>query len=146
MGRLVLELFGVRDALTIRYSDAVCTALQLTNFYQDVSIDIQKNRIYISLDEIEKFGVSLNQFQLKENSPNLEKLLKYQVDRTKDLFTQGQNIVDRLPANLKKQIKMTILGGVKILDKIEYLNYKVINYRPKLSKIDYLKIFIKAMI
>ncbi|MBI5729620.1 MAG: squalene synthase HpnC, partial [Ignavibacteriales bacterium] len=107
VGRLVLEFFNIRDNESIRYSDAICTALQLTNFYQDVSVDTQKNRIYIPLDEIKKFGVELNQFELKQNNTNFEQLLKFQVDRTKDYFLIGRNLFLRLPGKLEKQIKAT---------------------------------------
>lgn len=146
VGRIVLEFFNVRDEESVRYSDAVCTALQLTNFYQDVSIDYQNNRLYIPLDEIEKFEVKLNQFELKENNANFKQLLKYQVERTKKLFGEGQKLIARLPKELKPQIRMTILGGEKILQKIEKLDYDVLNTRPKLSKLDYVKIFFKAIV
>ena len=146
VGRIVLEFFNIRDDDSKRYSDAICTALQLTNFYQDVSIDIKKDRIYIPIDEIERFGVKLNQFELKQNNTNFEQLLKFQVARTKDYFSIGKNLFSRLPGKLEKQIKATVLGGEKILEKIEMINYNVLNNRPKLSKIDYMKILLKALI
>jgi len=146
VGRIVLELFNIRDEEAFQYSDAICTALQLTNFYQDVSIDIKKDRIYIPIDEINKFGAKLNQFELKQNNTNFEQLLKYQVDRAKDYFSIGRNLLPRLPGKLEKQIKATVFGGEKILEKIEKNNYDVLNHRPKLSKIDYMNILLKALI
>jgi phytoene/squalene synthetase len=146
VGRIILEFFDIRDDESMQYSDAICTALQLTNFYQDVSLDINKNRIYISIDEIERFGVKLNQFELRQNNTNFEQLLKYQVDRTKNYFSKGKNLFPRLPGRLQKQIKATVLGGEKILDKIERINYNVLNHRPKLSKIDYINILLKALV
>lgn len=146
VGRIVLELFNIRNEESIQYSDAICTALQLTNFYQDVSIDIKKDRIYIPIDEIERFGVKLNQFELKQNNTNFEQLLKFQVDRTKDYFSIGRNLFSRLAGKLEKQIKATVLGGEKILEKIEKNNYDVLNHCPKLSKIDYMNILLKALV
>ncbi|MFA5804367.1 MAG: squalene synthase HpnC [Melioribacteraceae bacterium] len=146
VGRIVLEFFNVRDIESIRYSDAICTALQLTNFYQDVSIDIKKDRIYIPIDEMDRFGVKLNQFELKQNNTNFEQLLKFQVDRTKDYFSIGRNLFPRLPGKLEKQIKVTVLGGEKILEKIEKINFNVLIHRPKLSKVDYMNILLKALI
>ncbi len=146
VGRIVLELFNIREEGALKYSDAICTALQLTNFYQDVSIDIKKDRIYIPIDEMEKFDVKLNQFELKQNNTKFEQLLKYQVDRTKDYFSLGRNLFPRLPGKLEKQIKATVLGGEKILEKIEKINYDILNHRPKLSKIDYFNILLKALI
>lgn len=145
VGRIILEFFSIRDDESLRFSDAVCTALQLTNFYQDVSIDIKKDRIYIPLDEIQKFGASENQFELRKNNTNFEQLLKYQVDRAQQLFIEGRKLIQRLPKELKSQIFMTILGGEKILNKIEKMNYNVIDIRPKLSKLDYLMIFVKSL-
>ena len=141
-----MEFFNIRDKAAIGYSDSICTALQLTNFYQDVSIDIQKGRIYIPLDEVEKFGVELNQFELKQNNANFELLLKYQIERCRQLFIEGRNLLPLLPGKLKKQISMTVFGGEKILCKIEELNYDVLNYRPVLSKFDYAKIFLKSLL
>jgi squalene synthase HpnC len=146
VGRIVLELFNIRDEESSQYSDAICTALQLTNFYQDVSIDIKKDRIYIPINEMNKFGVKLNQFELKQNNTNFEQLLKFQVDRTKDYFSIGRNLFLRLPGKLEKQIKATVLGGEKILEKIEKINFNVLIHRPKLSKIDYMNILLKALI
>ncbi len=144
VGRIILEFFSIRDEESLRLSDSVCTALQLTNFYQDVSVDIKKDRIYIPLEEIQKFGVSENQFELRENNTNFEQLLKYQVERTRQLFFEGRKLILRLPKELKSQIHMTILGGEKILNMIEKMNYNVIDTRPKLSKLDYFMIFFKS--
>lgn len=145
VGRLILELYDIRDEKIMQYSDAVCTALQLTNFYQDISIDYRKNRIYLPLDEMKKFGVSENIFELKKNNANFKQLLKFHIEKTKELFRQGENILIYLPAMLRLQIKLTILGGEKILEKIEELDYNTLNFRPTLSKKDVVKLFYKAL-
>lgn len=146
VGRIVLEICGVRNEIASHYSDSICTALQLTNFYQDVSIDWQKGRIYIPQFEMEKFGVSEKIFEEKQNNANFKSLLKFQIERTRELFTEGRKLLPFLPGSLLVQIKMTILGGEKILKKIEELDYNVITQRPKLSKVDYLKIFGKGLL
>lgn len=146
VGRIILELFSIRDKESLRLSDAICSALQLTNFYQDVSVDIKKDRIYIPLEEMYRFGVSEIQFEFRENNTNFEQLLKFQVDRTKQLFYEGRKLIPKLPKELRSQIFMTILGGEKILRKIELLNYNVVDFRPKLSKVDYLLIFLRALV
>ena len=146
VGRIILEFFNIRDEESSRYSDAVCTALQLTNFCQDVSIDIQKGRIYLPLDEMEKFGVKEFQFELRENNTNFEQLLKYQVDRTKQLFSEGRKLLPRLPKELKRQIQMTISGGEKILEVIEEYHYDVLRSRPALIKLDYIKLFFRTIL
>ncbi|MCL6097652.1 MAG: squalene/phytoene synthase family protein, partial [Bacteroidetes bacterium] len=117
-----------------------------TNFYQDVSIDFLKNRIYISLDEIKTYGVELNQFELKKNNANFKRLLEHQVKRNKKLFAEGRKLLALIPRGLRRQIYMTILGGEKILEKIEAIDYDVLNKRPSLSKLDYTKIFLRSAV
>lgn len=144
VGRIILEIFGVYNEAALRYSDAICTALQLTNFYQDVSIDIKKGRIYIPLDELKSHNVDEKVFELKKNNTNFKTLLMHQVERTSDLFLEGWKLIPFLPDNLKKQIIMTILGGEEILKKIKINDYNVLEVRPELSKLDFIKIFFKA--
>ncbi|MBI3124515.1 MAG: squalene synthase HpnC [Ignavibacteriales bacterium] len=146
VGRIVLEICGVRNEEAFRHSDSICTALQLTNFYQDVSVDWQKGRIYLPQDEMEKYGVAENLFDEKQNNANFKSLLKFQVEHTRELFADGRRLLPFLSSSLLVQIKMTILGGEKILDKIEAIDYGVIETRPKLSKVDYLQIFAKGLL
>ena len=146
VGRIILELFNIRDNQAIVYSDAICTALQLTNFYQDVSMDYLKGRIYIPIEELDTFGVLENVFELKKNNTNFIALFKYQVDRTQKLFDKGKKLLPFLPGNLRRQIKMTILGGEAIFRKIEKSNFNILDYRPKLNKFDIIKILIQSII
>ena len=145
VGRLILELYNVRDDKAFYYSDKICTALQLTNFYQDVSIDILKNRIYFPIDEIEKFGVKLKSFELNENNDNLRQLVKFNVERAESFFREGENLLNYLSGRLQYEIKWTILGGRAILKKIIKSDYNVINIRPSLSKFDYFFLFLKSL-
>lgn len=146
VGRIILEFFDIRDSEAGKYSDLICTALQLTNFYQDISIDYLKNRIYISLDELQEYGVELNQFELKKNNANFKRLLAHQVQRNKELYVEGRKLLPRILSLLRNQIYMTILGGEKILEKIESIDYDVLNKRPSLSKTDYIRIFLRSMV
>jgi squalene synthase HpnC len=146
VGRFILELFKVSDAETIRYSDAICTALQLTNFYQDVSVDFQKSRIYIPEEEMIKFGVEEILFEKKKNNDNFKKLMAFQVNRTRKLFAEGKNLLPKLPGNLKHQITWTVKGGEAILKKIEKIDFDVLNRRPKLSKYEFMILMIKSFV
>jgi squalene synthase HpnC len=146
VGRIILEFFNVRDEESMKYSDAICTALQLTNFYQDVSIDIEKNRIYIAAEDIKSFNVKTEQFFAKSTDSDFTNLIKFEVERTQNLFNEGKKLIERLPKELKIQISMTVLGGEKILEKIGNLSFDVLNSRPKLSKLDYLNILLKAIV
>lgn len=140
VGRIILELHGIYDNEANKYSDAICTALQLTNFYQDVSIDIQKERIYIPKDELLDFNVNENMFLLSDINRNFKKLIQFQVERTEKLFDDGKKLLTKLPWRLKRQIDWTIKGGEAILSKIRDNDFDVLNQRPTLSKKDFVKL------
>lgn len=144
VGRLILQLYNVRNDEANRLSDKICTALQLTNFYQDIGIDYKKGRIYLPQDEMEKFNVNRNIFELRENSLNFKALLKYQVNRARLLFNEGRNLVNYLSGLFKYEIKWTILGGEEILSKIEKSDYSVLTNRQEISKKDFLRLFFRA--
>jgi squalene synthase HpnC len=143
VGRIILELYNVSNEEAKNYSDKICTALQITNFLQDVAVDILKDRIYIPLDEMEKFDVEENRFLLKQINGNFKNLMKMQIDRTIKLFEEGEKLLSMLPYRLRKQINWTINGGKGILKKIEANDYDVFNNRPKFSKLDLLKLAVK---
>ncbi len=146
VGRLILELFSNRNEECFLLSDKICTALQLTNFYQDLQFDFQKGRIYLPEDEMQKFSVREKSFELKENSLNLQNLLSNHVRRTEDMFREGRGLLKHLNGSLKFEITWTILGGEAILKKIKEINYNTINIRPKLNKAEYITLAIKALI
>lgn len=145
VGRIVLDIFNIRNADAYNYSDKICTALQLTNFYQDIEIDYNKGRIYFPLDEMKHFNVDENMFEMKENNPNFSALLKYSIDRTRVLFSEGKNLFPFLKGRLKTEIKWTVAGGEKILSKIEKNNYQIFGNRPKLNKTDIITILLKSI-
>jgi squalene synthase HpnC len=145
VGRLILELFNIRKDECFLLSDKICTALQLTNFYQDLYLDYQKGRIYLPYDEMQKFGVSEKTFELKENSLNLQNLLRHNIGRTEEMFEEGKELLKHLKGRLKFEIRWTILGGERILEKIKETNYNTINIRPELSRTDYIFLAIKAL-
>ena len=141
VGRLILELFNVRNKDAYYYSDEICTALQLTNFFQDSKIDFNRGRIYYPQAEMEKYGVAEKVFELNENNLNLQKLVKFNVERTRVLFNDGKKLLKFLKGGLKLEISWTLRGGEAILDKISKNNYDVLNKRPVLSKTDFVKLF-----
>lgn len=145
VGRLILELHGIKDDFANEYSDNICTALQLTNFHQDVSVDIQKDRIYIPMNEITRFGVYESSIKLNKYSNEFRSLMLHQIYRTQDMFDEGKKLLSFLPNRLKVQIKWTILGGEKILLKIKKLDCDVLGFRPKLNKLEYFILMVKAL-
>ena len=142
VGRLILELNDIRNDEAFGYSDKICTALQLTNFYQDIKIDYLKGRIYLPEDEMAGFMIEKKVFELKENNLNLKELLKFNIARTRRLFEEGRGLMKFLNGRLKYEIKWTILGGEEILKKIERIDYRVLKERPKLNKFDFMKLLL----
>lgn len=145
VGRLILELHGINERNALYYSDKICTALQLTNFYQDVSVDLQKGRIYLPENEMSNFHVNADEIQNMKSSENFRSLIKFQVNRARLLFKEGRDLLKYLPFRLKFQILVTVKGGEAILKKIEDIDYNVLDTRPTLSKMDFIKIFIFAI-
>ncbi|MEE9448506.1 MAG: squalene synthase HpnC [Ignavibacteriaceae bacterium] len=141
VGRLILELFDVRNKDAYYYSDEICTALQLTNFFQDTKIDFIRGRIYYTQAEMERFGVTEKMFELNENNLNLQKLVKFNVERARVLFSDGKKILKLLKGGLKLEVRWTVKGGEAILDRITKNNFDVLNKRPVLSKTDFVKLF-----
>ena len=146
VGRLILELYNIRDENAFKYSDSICTALQLTNFWQDTALDYQKGRIYYPLNDMEKYGVTENMFEFRKNNFNLREMVKSNVDQTLKMFDKGSNLLTFLHGRLKYEIKWTILGGEMILDKIRLSDYDVLNFRPHITKKDFLTLLIKSFL
>jgi phytoene synthase len=149
VGRLVLMIFGCYDEKLFKYSDKICTALQLTNFWQDLEVDLRKDRVYLPEEDIKRLNYSHEDLYEKKYNESFKELMKFQVERTEKIFDEGKKLIE-LTANdtklkkLSKELKLTWLGGMKILDKIKENNYDVFNKRPKISNTDKLKIFIKS--
>lgn len=145
VGRILLELFNISEQQAIIYSDNICTALQLTNFYQDTVIDQEKGRNYYAQDEMKMFEVTNKMLGLKQNNPNIKALLKHNVERTQALFDEGRSLLKYLNGRIKVEIKWTIAGGEKILGKIRESDYDVFTKRPKLEKFDFIKLLAKSI-
>jgi squalene synthase HpnC len=145
VGRLLLELFDIRDRKADEYSDSICTALQLTNFYQDVSVDFRKGRIYFAADEMSAFGVDEKIFEMNEINDNLKLLVKHNIARTENLYLNGKNLLPYLNGRFRFEIKWTIEGGRGILHKIRKNDYNVF-LRPELHKLDIIFILMKSLI
>lgn len=146
VGRLILELFNIRDGNAFSHSDKICTALQLTNFYQDTYSDYKKGRIYYPLNELAAYEIPEKIFEKRKINDNLRRLVKHNVDRAQSFFDEGKNLFPYLKGRLKPEIKWTVKGGETILDKIRKNNYNVFNYRPKLEKRDFIRILVKSII
>src|SRR5215469_15599682 len=134
VGRLVLYLCGYRDQARQRLSDATCTALQLANFWQDVSRDLEKGRIYIPLDIAARHGVSEDDLVARRFSRNYVALMQDLISSTRALFDQGLPLARQVEGKLRVDIEMFSRGGQAVLDAIEAMGYDTLNRRPEVSK------------
>jgi len=134
VGRLVLYLCGYRDEHRQKLSDATCTALQLANFWQDVSRDLEKGRIYIPLDRAAAHGVSESDIVGKKFSQQYVALMKELIARTRELFEEGLPLSKKVQGKLRVDLEMFSRGGLEVLDAIEAMGYDTLNRRPKVSK------------
>ena len=154
VGRLVLELFGHREPELIACSDNICTALQLTNFWQDVQIDLERDRIYLPLEDLARFNISLPDLQRwglenqREAGPELDNrwrdLMALEAGRTWEFFGKGKPLPEKVVPELRRQLRLTWLTGTAILARIESVNYDVFRRRPKLRWFDFLRLYLSA--
>jgi phytoene synthase len=144
VGRLVLELFGHRDPELFALSDCLCTALQLTNFWQDVAGDLERDRIYLPLEDLQRFHYTLDDLRAGTVDDRWRELLKFEIMRTRQFFEQGKALPERVAPQLCVQLRLTWLGGVSVLDKIESMGYDVFQRRPSLSKLDFVRLYFRA--
>lgn len=136
IGRLVLRVGGHAAADLDRWSDAICTALQLTNFWQDVKSDYRRGRIYLPLEEMRAHRAEERALEGRQITPEWRDALAAAVRRTRALFNDGQPLCDRLRGRLGWQIRLTWLGGTRILDRIEAIEFDVLNQRPTIGLTD----------
>jgi squalene synthase HpnC len=148
VGRLVLRVFEYdyeKDKRLYDLSDKICTALQLANFWQDVSLDLRINRVYIPVDIMEKYDYRLEDLYLKVENDKFKRVVEELVYMTEELFIEGKELNKYLNGRLKMEIKATVKGGMKVLELIRNSNYKVLSHRVKLSKGDKLKILVSSL-
>lgn len=149
VGRLLLHLFNEASEQNLKDSDAICSSLQLINHWQDVGIDARKGahgRIYLPQDDMQGFGVADDQIQRRLASADFRALLRFQVERARDLMLSGAPLGWRLPGRVGLEIRAIVAGGLRILDKIEAVDFDVFAHRPTLKASDWPPIFWRALV
>ncbi len=144
VGCLLLHLYREATPVNLAYSDAICTSLQLINFWQDVAKDYAIGRIYLPLNEMKQFGVSESQITQGICDLNFQQLMKFQVDRARALMQQGAPLGSVLTGRIGLEMRMIIAGGLRILDKIEAADYDVFRRRPVLRPFDWVIMLFKS--
>ncbi|MBI4422581.1 MAG: squalene synthase HpnC [Elusimicrobia bacterium] len=140
VGRIVLMIHGCRDPELFRLSDCVCTALQLANFWQDLSVDLKKDRIYIPADDFKRFAYAEADLRMGVVNERFRSLMKHQWKRTRSLFEEGRRLASRLAFPLSWEIRLTWLGGVEVLLKIQRQGFDTLSRRPALSRWDWARL------
>ncbi|MGQ0652595.1 MAG: squalene synthase HpnC [Betaproteobacteria bacterium] len=146
VGRLLLHLFKRTADSDLQRSDSICSALQLVNFWQDVEVDWRKDRrVYLPQDDMARFGVSEAHLAEQKCDDSWKALLAFEVERARKMLLDGDPLGHSLPGRIGLEIRATVQGGLRILDKIERAGYDVFRRRPVLKPFDWPVVLLKAI-
>ncbi|MBB5192666.1 squalene synthase HpnC [Silvimonas terrae] len=145
VGRILLHIFGAATDVNLAQSDGICTALQLINFWQDVAVDWQKDRVYIPQADLERFGVSESAIAQGQVNAAFKRLMAFQVDRTQRMLKGGAPLAVTLPGRIGLELRLTVLGGDAILEKLKQVEYDMFAHRPKLGPADWPRLLWRAL-
>jgi squalene synthase HpnC len=145
VGRLLLYLCGYTDAERQKLSDATCTALQLANFWQDVSVDLMKDRVYIPLEVMHRHNYTVDDLFAGRETPHFQAVMKEIVDRARTLFLEGLPLCGLVNRRLSLDLQLFSRGGMRVLDKIEQQDYRVLHARPAIGKVERVGLLIRTL-
>jgi len=146
VGRLVLMLFGYRDEVRFALSDATCTALQLANFWQDVARDYAMGRIYLPLEDLERFDCTESELAYRTFHAGWRALMDFEVERARELFRAGEPLVPLVERRLQLDLRLFTLGGMEVLNRIEAQGYDVLSHRPTVGAARQLGLLTRALV
>lgn len=136
VGRLLLHLYRVQDQESLTQSDCICTGLQLINFWQDLSLDLARNRVYVPTNLIKKYGLTALEMLQKKDSPATRALTKECVQWAQTLLHKGMPLAQKIPGRAGFELKLVVQGGLRIAEKIQQLDGATLSKRPRLGKAD----------
>jgi squalene synthase HpnC len=145
VGTLMLHLYGKADSTNLVQSDAICSALQLINFWQDVAVDWNKQRIYLPLEDLRRFGVAESDIASANADGKWQQLMRFEVQRARAMILSGAPLALRLPGRIGWELRMVVQGGLRILERIEAIDYDVFRRRPVLTKLDWPRLVWRAL-
>ncbi|MDO9023376.1 squalene synthase HpnC [Zwartia sp.] len=145
VGTLMLHLYNTIDPSSRAQSDAICSGLQLINFLQDVAIDWAKERVYLPVEDLERFGVTIENIAQAKTDAAWCALMQFQVDRCRELLHSGLPLGRTLSGRIGLELRLIIQGGLRILDKIEQARFDVFRQRPTLNALDWMMMFWRAL-
>jgi phytoene synthase len=145
VGQLMLHLYRAVSEDNLLRSDCICSSLQLINFWQDVAIDWKKPRIYLPQDDLTRFGVSEAQIAAGHIDDNWRALMQFQIDRARDLMHRGAPLGRAIPGRIGLELRIVVAGGLRILEKIEAVDFDIFTRRPVLRALDWPLISCRAL-
>lgn len=146
VGRLMLHLYGAARSENLACSDAICSALQLINFWQDLEIDMAKGRVYLPQDEMARYGVSDAQIAARDTGGGFPELMRFQIARARAMLESGAPLATRLSGRIGLELRMIVQGGLRILEKLERVECDVFRYRPVLRAWDWPLLLTRALV
>lgn len=145
VGRLLLHLYALTDATALRRADAVCSALQLINFWQDLGIDLRRGRCYLPQDDLVRFGLAGVDLVRAGDTPASRALVRDLVAWARELMLDGAPLVHQLPGRAGWELRLVVQGGLRILERIERMNHAALRHRPTLSARDLPRLLWRAL-
>ncbi len=136
VGRLMLHLYGAISPENLLQSNQICTALQLINFWQDIAVDWQKERVYLPMQDLQLFNVTEDQIATGEVNRNWRQLMQFQIDRTRNMMLAGSPLCKKLPGRIGFELRLVVQGGLRILEKIENVQMNIFTQRPRITSLD----------
>jgi squalene synthase HpnC len=145
IGRLILLLFGYKDERLHKLSDHICTGLQLANHWQDIGIDLDKDRVYLPQQDLARFGLSVAELKQRRATDSFKRLMQYEVELAREHFARGRALCLCVGGRLGLELRAVWLAGMRILESIEENNYDVFHRRPVITAADKIKIVSVAL-
>ncbi|MFN0041180.1 MAG: squalene synthase HpnC [Burkholderiales bacterium] len=146
VGQLLLHLYNAASARNLAMADAICTSLQLINFLQDVEIDFRKNRVYLPQQELAQFGVSETQIRRRDAGGSWLPFMTFQLDRAQRMLQSGAPLGNILPGRIGLELRMIVMGGSRIIEKLRAGGADIFRHRPRLTPPDWVGMFWRAVL
>ncbi len=145
IGRLMLHLYGIDDATSLAQSDAICSALQLINFWQDLSVDLPRGRLYVPREDRQRHGVTVEQLLALHDSPACRRMVASLCDWSRALMYEGAPLARRIRGRAGWELRLVVQGGLHILDRIAAMDHASLRTRPTLRRRDAPRLLWRAM-
>lgn len=145
VGRLLLHLYGINSEKNRQYSDNICSSLQLINFLQDIEIDFEMGRIYLPEDEMMRYGIAGSHIESKKADASWAIFMKFQAERARRMMLDGAPLAGEMKGRIALEMKLIILGGLRILEKLDKSGGNIFGKRPKLGRFDWALMLVRAL-